>query len=232
MHQLLEQPSVTVAVSSACQSSIVNVFDTMRVPGFRSRIFGRSFRLIDGSRNIVITFAFDRSVSNRSAFTNVARSVTPASFALRFDSSTMSGLYSMPIARAPRLAAVITVRPSPDPRSITKSVFVTFAMSSILSTTACGVGHPHHVLAGLADLRLEGLLSGGRGLSVRRAREHHGHDQGCNHSSCAHRIVSILSANQNISGESGLGQTVYVCGFTPDSAAVFTAPACVRSLIR
>ena len=112
----------------------------MRVPGFKSRIFGRSFRLIDGSRNIVITSAFARSVSNRSAFTNVARSLTPASFALRTDRSTMSGLYSMPIARAPRFAAVITVRPSPDPRSITKSVFVTFAMSSILSTTACGVG--------------------------------------------------------------------------------------------
>ena len=87
-----------------------------------------------------MTSAFDRSVSKRSAFTNVARSVTAAAFALRFDSSTMSGLYSMPIARAPRFAAVITVRPSPDPRSITKSAFVTFAMSSILSTTACGVG--------------------------------------------------------------------------------------------
>src|SRR5688572_5789120 len=37
VHQLLEQPSVTVAVSSACQSSIVNVFETMRVPGFKSR---------------------------------------------------------------------------------------------------------------------------------------------------------------------------------------------------
>ena len=44
------------------------------------------------------------------------------------------------MARAPRLAAVITVRPSPEPRSITKSFLVTFAMSSILSTTACGVG--------------------------------------------------------------------------------------------
>ena len=52
----------------------------------------------------------------------------------------MSGLYSMPIARAPRLAAVITVRPSPEPRSITKSVLVTLAISSIWSTTACGVG--------------------------------------------------------------------------------------------
>ena len=45
----------------------------MRVPGFRSRIFGRSFRLMSGSRNMVITVAFEKSVSNRSAFTNVAR---------------------------------------------------------------------------------------------------------------------------------------------------------------
>ena len=32
-------------------------------------------------------------------------------------------------------------------------------------------GHPHHVLAGLADLRLERLLPGRRGLGVRRARD-------------------------------------------------------------
>ena len=118
----------------------MNVFDTTRVPGLRSRIFGRSFMLMEGSRNIVMTSAFEKSVSNRSAFTNVARSLTPASAAFFFDSSTMSGLYSMPMARAPRLAAVITVRPSPDPRSITKSFGVTLAMSSILSTSACGVG--------------------------------------------------------------------------------------------
>src|SRR5918993_6071854 len=74
VHQLLEQPSVTVVVSSACQSSIVKVFDTMRVPGLRSRIFGRSFMLIDGSRNMVITSAFEKSVSKRSALTNDARS--------------------------------------------------------------------------------------------------------------------------------------------------------------
>ena len=35
---------------------------------------------------------------------------------------------------------VITVRPSPEPRSIRKSFGVSFAMSSILSTSACGVG--------------------------------------------------------------------------------------------
>ena len=112
----------------------------MRVPGFMSRIFGRSFRLIEGSRNMVTTVAFEKSLSKRSAFTNVALSLTPAVLALRSDSATMSGLYSIPMARAPRLAAVMTVRPSPDPRSITTSWGVTLAMSSILSTSVWGVG--------------------------------------------------------------------------------------------
>src|ERR671912_1656130 len=62
VHQLLEQPSVIVVVSSACQSSIVKVFEAMRVPGFMSSSFGRSFMLIEGSRNIVMTSAFEKSV--------------------------------------------------------------------------------------------------------------------------------------------------------------------------
>ncbi len=118
VHQL-EQSPPTVAVSSGVHSSIVNVFDTMRVPGLRSRIFGRSLRLICGSRNIVITVACEKSLSKRSAFAKVALSPAPAATALRRESSTISGLYSMPSARAPRLAAVITVRPSPEPRSMT-----------------------------------------------------------------------------------------------------------------
>ena len=90
----------------------------MRVPGLRSRIFGRSFKLMSGSRNIVITVACEKSLSKRSALVNVALPLTPSFAALRCDSATMSGLYSMPSARAPRLAAVMTVRPSPEPRSI------------------------------------------------------------------------------------------------------------------
>ena len=43
-------------------------------------------------------------------------------------------------ARAPRLAAAMMLRPSPEPRSMTKSSGVTLAMSSILSTMAGGVG--------------------------------------------------------------------------------------------
>ncbi|MNC96058.1 hypothetical protein D3C83_133300 [compost metagenome] len=73
---------------------------------------------------------------NRSACTKVALSVTPAFWAAAFDRVTMSGLYSTPIAVAPRFAAVITVRPSPEPRSIRKSLGVSFARSSIFSTRA------------------------------------------------------------------------------------------------
>ena len=47
--------------------SIVNVFATMRVPGFRFRIDGRSCILMLGSRNIVMTVALLRSVLNKSA---------------------------------------------------------------------------------------------------------------------------------------------------------------------
>jgi hypothetical protein len=43
--------------------------------------------------------------------------------------------------RAPNFcAAVITMRPSPEPRSYTTSFFVTFASRSIASTTSGGVG--------------------------------------------------------------------------------------------
>jgi hypothetical protein len=103
-------------------------------------MFGRSCMLMLGRRNIVITVALLKSVLNRSACTKVALSATPAFCAAAFDRFTISGLYSTPIAVAPRFAAVMTVRPSPDPRSITKSFGVTFARSSILSTSACGVG--------------------------------------------------------------------------------------------
>ena len=140
MHHEPSQPASTVCLSSGCHSPMVKVFETTRVPGFRPRIFGRSFRLMPGSRNMVITVALEKSVSKRSAFMNCARSVTPAARAFALESSTIFGLYSMPSARVPRFAAVITVRPSPEPRSMRKSCGVTFAMSSMRSTTACGVG--------------------------------------------------------------------------------------------
>ena len=75
-----------------------------------------------------------------SASTNCAFSATPASCASRRDSATMSGLYSTPSARAPSLAAAITLRPSPEPRSTTKSAGVTFASSINLLTMSGGDG--------------------------------------------------------------------------------------------
>ena len=84
--------------------------------------------------------AFEMSAVNMSPSTKVARSATPASWASRVAKATMSGLYSTPIARAPRLAAAIMLRPSPEPRSITRSSRVTCARSSIFSTSAGGVG--------------------------------------------------------------------------------------------
>ena len=71
----------------------------------------------------------------------------------------MSGLYSMPSAVAPRLAAVITVRPSPEPRSMTKSCGVTFAMSSIFSTRGCGVGTQTTSLPGCPDYGSNGFCA-------------------------------------------------------------------------
>ncbi|MNV55546.1 hypothetical protein D3C71_1477810 [compost metagenome] len=131
---------MTVSDASGSQSPMRNVLDTTRVPGVNCNRVGRSFSLMVDKRNMVITSALDRSVLNKSAATKVARSATPALWALRRDSSTRSGLYSMPCAVSPRCAAVITVRPSPEPRSISRSCGVTLAMSSILSTSVCGVG--------------------------------------------------------------------------------------------
>ena len=88
----------------------------------------------------MITVALEMSAANRSPSTKVASSLAPAALALSRARLTMFGLNSTPIARTPRLAAVMTVRPSPEPRSIRKSPGMTLAMSSMRSTSACGVG--------------------------------------------------------------------------------------------
>ena len=53
-----------------------------------------------------------------------------------------SGSYSMPTARAPNggFAAVMAIRPSPAPRSSTRSCGVTCATPSMARTTASNVG--------------------------------------------------------------------------------------------
>ena len=74
---------------------------------------------MSGSRNSVITVAFDRSASNRSPWTNVALLDDTGFLASRRENVTISGLNSTPMAVAPLFAAVITVMPLPEPRSMT-----------------------------------------------------------------------------------------------------------------
>src|SRR3954467_9833830 len=112
----------------------------MRVPGGSSRNFGVSLRRLAGRRKSASTVALEKSASNMSPRTNFARSPTPAAAALRCASATISGSYSTPMARAPRFAAAITRRPSPEPRSTTKSFAVTLARSSMVSIRLDGVG--------------------------------------------------------------------------------------------
>ena len=120
---------------------MVKECEATRVPGFIARMVGRSFMLSAGSRYSVMTVAWEKSVAKMSARRNCARSATPAFCALSCESFTMSGLYSTPSERAPYFfAARITVRPSPEPRSTTKSCDVTCAMVSMRSTTSSGVG--------------------------------------------------------------------------------------------
>ena len=129
-----------VEISSASQSSMVKECDTTRVPGRIERMLGRSFMLSAGSRYSVMTVAWLKSVWKMSAFRKLALSATPAFCALSCATLTMSGLYSMPSALAPRLAAAITILPSPEPRSMWKSFGPTCAIVSMRSTTSSGVG--------------------------------------------------------------------------------------------
>src|SRR5262245_5445616 len=135
---------LAVAVSSAFQSSMSKEFDTMRVPGLRSRIFGRSFVLILGSRNMVMTCAWEKSVSNRSALTKLALSLTPSLAALRFDSSTISGLYSMP-----RFGAALRGGDYRAPVAGAKIDHVIFGCHfrhvEHLVDQRLGCRHPHHI---------------------------------------------------------------------------------------
>jgi len=65
---------------------MVKEFETIRLPGLRFKIFGRSLRLISGKRNIVITVAWEKSLSNRSAFGKTGFVGHSLLGALRFDS--------------------------------------------------------------------------------------------------------------------------------------------------
>src|SRR5687768_16203063 len=130
----------TVVCSSGVQSGMLKVFSTTRVPAGRLKILSRSVVRLLGRRNSASAVAFEKSASYMSPCTNWARSATPSLAAIRFDSATMSGLYSTPRPRAPSLAAAITFRPSPDPRSTTKSCGVILPTSIILATVSSGDG--------------------------------------------------------------------------------------------
>ena len=98
---------------------MLNTCDTTREPGLSSRTsFGRSRSLRLCSRYSVTTVASDRSVAKKLPVTNRTRSETPAAAALAVASFTRAGSISTPTPRAPYFfAAVMTMRPSPDPRS-------------------------------------------------------------------------------------------------------------------
>jgi hypothetical protein len=115
--QKLSQSGARGTDSSGFHSPMSKVLETTRVPGFIASSIGRSLRFSCGNRNSDTTVALEKSDSKMSPRTNVARPATPSRSALRFASATRSGLYSMPCARAPRLAATMTVMPSPEPRS-------------------------------------------------------------------------------------------------------------------
>ena len=63
------------------QSWMLNVLETMREPGRRSRNLSRRRSRLLGSRNSAMTLALEMSATNMSPWTNCALSATPASFA-------------------------------------------------------------------------------------------------------------------------------------------------------
>ena len=74
---------------------------------------------VSGSRYMVTTVAGEMSVLNRSCLTNFTRSAVPSFFASALDNSTSGSWISTPMPRAPNSsAAVSTILPSPEPRSI------------------------------------------------------------------------------------------------------------------
>ena len=172
VHQLTQSPEI-VSVWSACQSSIVNVLDTMRVPGFMLRILSAQLHVDRrqqeqrddvGLREVGLE---DVGLDERGA----CRS-TPASAALLLrDSATMSGLYSMPIARGAALGR------GDDRAAVARAQVVVDVLRRDLGHVEHLLDqrlrrrHPDDVLARLADRRLERLGGRGTASAARRAGE-------------------------------------------------------------
>ena len=130
----------STTLRSGAQSPMSQSWLTTRVPAGSISRRGRSCRFSSGSRYIVTTLKPRRSVANRSCSRNSARSATPALRALARLCATRSGTISTPSPRAPkRRAAVMTMRPSPEPRSTSRSPACTSASCSRASVTLSGV---------------------------------------------------------------------------------------------
>src|SRR5436190_1809765 len=124
----------------------------IRAPG-RNSASSLSFSMftVFGSRYIVSTVACEMSVLNRSCVMNLTRSAMPSFCAASFDSLTSLSWISTPNPRAPNtFAAVRTILPSPEPRSMTKSLSLTPASFSMSVTTLCGDGTYGPALTGLS----------------------------------------------------------------------------------
>jgi hypothetical protein len=111
--------ALTRRSSSGAQSAMSQAYETTREPGCSSeRSFGRSFRFGFGCRKRVTTVADRTSAKYMSPSLNSTLSATPASRAFASACLTRVESISMPTPRAPNsFAAVIGMRPSPDPRS-------------------------------------------------------------------------------------------------------------------
>ena len=111
-------PGRVLISRSGIHDSIRKVLETTLVPGFIFKIVGinRIFRL--SPKNKVRTVACEKSSTKISRCLKLSKFCTLARCALRIESATRSGLYSMPYARTPySLAASIGMTPSPEPRS-------------------------------------------------------------------------------------------------------------------
>jgi hypothetical protein len=124
--------------------------------------------LIDGSRNSVMTFAFEMSAWKRSPSWNVARAVTPAVSALRRQLDHLRVELDADRPRA-ALGGRDDGTPVARPEVHVEVLWRELRHVKHLVDKRLRRRDPHDVLAGLSDLRLERLL--GRLLRPRRRRD-------------------------------------------------------------
>src|SRR5512139_271585 len=125
---------------SGTHSSIVCQWDTTLAPGLSSSSsLGLKRRFTSGERKSMTTVASPRSALNRSFSRKAILPAWPSFKALSLLCLIRRGSRSVPTPRQPVFfAALITTRPSPQPRSYTTSCPVTSAILIISSTTRSG----------------------------------------------------------------------------------------------